>query len=139
MEFDQKQRVIQEYVPGKQVTLAHIIANPMESVRQKLGLSEDQKGAIGVLTITPSEAVIIAADVAVKTSGVDIGFLDRFSGSLVVVGDVSDVDAGLKEIINVLENVLHFTPAMLTRSWYGKIDVNWQNGCWKDEFNSSHQ
>ncbi len=116
MEFDQKQRVIQEYVPGKQVTLAHIIANPMESVRQKLGLSEDQKGAIGVLTITPSEAVIIAADVAVKTSGVDIGFLDRFSGSLVVVGDVSDVDAGLKEIINVLENVLHFTPAMLTRS-----------------------
>jgi len=125
MEFDQKQRVIQEYVPGKQVTLAHIIANPMESVRQKLGLSEDQKGAIGVLTITPSEAVIIAADVAVKTSGVDIGFLDRFSGSLVVVGDVSDVDAGLKEIINVLENVLHFTPAMLTRSWYGTIDVNW--------------
>ena len=26
--FNGKQRVIQEFVPGKQITLAHIIANP---------------------------------------------------------------------------------------------------------------
>ena len=28
MEFHEKQRIIQEFVPGKQVTLAHVIANP---------------------------------------------------------------------------------------------------------------
>ncbi len=26
--FEGKQRIIQEFVPGKQVTLAHLIANP---------------------------------------------------------------------------------------------------------------
>ena len=29
-EFDEKQRIIQEFVPGKQVTLAHVIASPVE-------------------------------------------------------------------------------------------------------------
>jgi len=61
---DNRQRVIQEYVPGKQVTLAHIIANPNEDIYKKLGLVLDKKDAIGILTITPSEASIIAADVA---------------------------------------------------------------------------
>lgn len=31
-----KQRIIQEFVPGKQVTLAHIIANPVEDLFKKL-------------------------------------------------------------------------------------------------------
>lgn len=113
---DDRQRIIQEYVPGKQITLAHVIANPSKNVCRKLGLAEDTTGAIGILTITPSEAAIIAADVATKASGVEIGFLDRFSGSLVLVGDVSSVGVGLKEILNVLENVLQFTPTKVTKS-----------------------
>ena len=28
LELENKQRIIQEFVPGKQVTLAHLIANP---------------------------------------------------------------------------------------------------------------
>lgn len=53
---EEKQRIIQEYVPGKQVTLAHLIANPNEELYQKLGIISDNRGAIGILTITPSEA-----------------------------------------------------------------------------------
>jgi ethanolamine utilization protein EutS len=34
------ERMIQEYVPGKQVTLAHLIANPGKDLYKKLGLSE---------------------------------------------------------------------------------------------------
>ena len=30
--FEDKQRVIQEYVPGKQTTMAHLIANPKEDL-----------------------------------------------------------------------------------------------------------
>jgi ethanolamine utilization protein EutS len=116
VQTEKKQRVIQEYVPGKQITLAHMIANPRRDVRRKLGLGEETSGAIGILTITPSEAAIIAADVATKASGVEIGFLDRFSGSLIISGDVGSVEAGLGEILTVLENVLQFTPAEITRS-----------------------
>lgn len=111
-----KQRVIQEYVPGKQVTLAHLIANPQSNIYKKIGLPVDYSDALGILTITPSEAAIIAADVATKAAGVEIGFVDRFSGSLVIVGDVSSVESALREVLNVLENVLSFTPARITRS-----------------------
>jgi ethanolamine utilization protein EutS len=116
---NEKQRVIQEYVPGKQVTLAHLIANPQKSIYKKLGISDEYNEyneAIGILTITPSEAAIIAADVATKAAGVEIGFLDRFSGSLVIVGDVSSVELALKEVLNLLTNVLAFAPANLTKS-----------------------
>lgn len=34
----EKMRIIQEIVPGKQITLAHIIANPDPVLYQKLGL-----------------------------------------------------------------------------------------------------
>ena len=36
--YQDKQRIIQEFVPGKQVTMAHIIANPDPVLYQKLGL-----------------------------------------------------------------------------------------------------
>lgn len=113
---EEKQRIIQEYVPGKQITLAHLIANPDKSVYGKLGLPEEYREAIGILTITPSEAAIIAADVAKKASGVEIGFIDRFSGSLIITGNVSSVESALKEVIFMLSTVLAFTPAKLTRS-----------------------
>lgn len=114
MDSENKQRIIQEYVPGKQITLAHLIASPEESIYQKLGL--DMRGAIGIMTITPSEGAIIAADIATKAAGVEIGFLDRFSGSLVIIGDVGSVEASLKEVIKVLKEVLMFSPTLITRS-----------------------
>ena len=113
---ESKQRIIQEYVPGRQVTLAHIIANPNEDIYKKLGLIVDKKDAIGILTITPSEASIIAADVATKASGVSLGFIDRFSGSLVVTGDISSVESALNEVLDVLGNILNFSSTKITRT-----------------------
>ena len=34
-----KMRIVQELVPGKQVTLAHIIANPDKVIFEKMGLN----------------------------------------------------------------------------------------------------
>ena len=36
--IDAKQRIIQEFVPGKQVTIAHVIANPKPDLFRKWGL-----------------------------------------------------------------------------------------------------
>ena len=113
---EDKQRVIQEYVPGKQVTLAHIIANPSEEIYKKLGLVVEKRNAIGILTITPSEASIIAADVATKAAGVSLGFVDRFSGSVVFTGDVSAVESALGEVTNVLGDLLNFSSTRITRT-----------------------
>ena len=111
----EKARIIQEFVPGKQVTLAHIIANPCPSLYTKLGLF-DSAGAIGIFTITPSEGVIIAADIATKAADVQIGFLDRFGGSLLLTGDVASVEAGLREVLRYFGTVLRYDLTDLTKS-----------------------
>ena len=112
----EKKRVIQEYVPGKQITLAHLIAKPQKSLCKKLGLPENSRNAIGILTITPGEAAIIAADTAVKAANVEIGFVDRFSGSLVITGETECVEAAIKSVLVLLADILQFTPASITRS-----------------------
>lgn len=111
----EKQRMIQEYVPGKQVTLVHLIAHPSKSIYKKIGLNQEHE-ALGILTITPSEAAIIAADAASKAANIEIGFIDRFSGSLVISGKVSSVESALKNILNLLEHVLGFDITDITRS-----------------------
>ena len=103
-------------MPGKQITLAHIIANPTTEIYQKLGLILDDINAIGIMTITPSEGAIIAADVATKASDVRLGFIDRFSGALVITGDVSSVESAIRDVVSVLSGQLLFTPAAITRT-----------------------
>ncbi|MEA5135813.1 MAG: ethanolamine utilization microcompartment protein EutS [Candidatus Fimivivens sp.] len=113
---EEKQRIIQEFVPGKQVTLAHVIANPVSELYKKLGITGEHIGAIGILTITPSEGAIIAADVATKAAAVNIAFVDRFSGSVVISGDVESVEAALTDVIRVLCGLLGFTEVAITKT-----------------------
>ena len=113
-EFENKTRIIQEYVPGKQVTLAHVIASPVEEIYERLGI--EGKGAIGIATLTPCETAIIAADIATKASDVEIGFLDRFTGSVVVAGDVESVDTALRAVNSTLSGLLGFNVAEITRT-----------------------
>ncbi|AWZ48971.1 BMC domain-containing protein [Hathewaya limosa] len=108
------QRVIQETVPGKQITIAHIIASPMSDIYDRLGI--DEKGAIGILTLSPFETAIIAADIATKASNVEIGFLDRFTGSVVINGDVQSVETAIVAVNDTLSKMLGFTPAPITRT-----------------------
>ena len=112
----EKQRIIQEFVPGKQVTLAHVIANPEPELFKKLGVIGEYTGAIGILTITPGEGAIIGADVASNAANVNLIFVDRFNGSVVINGDVASVEAALKDVMDVLTNILKFTPTELTRT-----------------------
>lgn len=116
MEQEDKQRIIQEFVPGKQVTLAHVIAGPDQSIYTKLGLESKNNDAIGILTITPSEGSIIAADIATKASDITLGFIDRFSGALVFTGDISSVEAAIKDILRTLDQDLGFAKAPITRT-----------------------
>ncbi|WP_315115352.1 BMC domain-containing protein [uncultured Clostridium sp.] len=113
--FDRNtQRVVQESVPGKQITIAHVIASPMSDIYDRLGI--DEKGAIGILTLSPCETAIIAADIATKASDVEIGFLDRFTGSVVINGDVQSVETALSAVNDTLKNMLGFTTAPITRT-----------------------
>ncbi|MBE5911566.1 BMC domain-containing protein [Pseudobutyrivibrio sp.] len=119
IEDEKYQRIIQEYVPGRQVTLAHIIASPDEVLYKKLGLDpklDYAKAAIGVTTVTPSETAIIMADIAMKASGIQIGFVDRFSGSLIFTGTVSEVEAAMVAQLEYVKNKLGYTVCEVTKT-----------------------
>lgn len=115
--MENKHRIIQEFVPGKQVTLAHIIPSPVPSLYMKLGLI-DAEGAIGIFTITPNEATMIAADVAGEGCRYRAGSGGSwFNGSLVITGDVAAVEAAMSEVMHVLCEQMGFTAAAdFTRS-----------------------
>lgn len=114
-----KQRIIQELVPGKQISLAHIIANPDKILYTKLGLDPSidySRSAIGILTISPAETAIIMADIAIKSSGIELGFVDRFSGSLIITGTVSEVEASISAILDYVSEKLGFVVCQITRT-----------------------
>ncbi len=112
--MDVNERIIQEYVPGKQITVAHVIAKPDSELYQKLGIAQSGNEAVGILTITPSEASIIVVDIATKAAEVEIGFVDRFSGAVVIIGDVSSVKIALENILEIMESLLDFTVVPLS-------------------------
>ena len=114
-----KLRIIQELVPGKQITLAHVIASPDEIVYQKLGLNPDidyKKAAIGILTVSPAETAVIAADIALKSSNIELGFVDRFSGTLIITGMVSDTQSAIEAAVSYIRDTLGFSVCEVTRT-----------------------
>ncbi|MCQ2385256.1 MAG: BMC domain-containing protein [Clostridia bacterium] len=119
MELQDKMRIVQELVPGKQVTLAHVIANPDPVLYQKLGLNPSvdySKSAIGILTVSPAETAVIAADIAIKSSGADVGFVDRFTGTLIITGTVSSVETAITAIENYVRDKLGYACVEMTRT-----------------------
>ena len=115
----EKQRIIQELVPGRQITLAHIIANPDKILYTKLGLDpavDYSRSAIGILTITPAETAIIMGDIAIKAANVELGFVDRFSGTLIITGTLADVESAVRAVMEYAETHLGFTVCDLTKT-----------------------
>lgn len=119
LKAEEKLRIIQELVPGKQITIAHLIANPDEDLYVKLGLNPNidySKAAIGLITISPAETAVIAADIAVKSAGVTLGFVDRFSGTLIVTGTISETEAALNAILSYVQEKMGFAVCEITRT-----------------------
>ena len=119
MEIRENMRIVQELVPGKQITLSHIIANPDNVLYTKLGLdpkTDYTKSAIGVLTVSPAESAVIAADISIKSSGADIGFVDRFTGTLIITGSVSSVEAAFNAINDYFKNKLGYICCDVTKT-----------------------
>ena len=74
------------------------------------------KSAIGILTVTPAETAIIMADIAMKAAAIDLGFVDRFSGSLIITGTVSEVEASVTAILEYVKTKLGFAVCPVTRT-----------------------
>ena len=96
----------------------YFVSEKEKVLYKKLGLDPNidyAKSAIGVVTITPAETAIIIADIATKSSGAEIGFVDRFSGTLIITGTVSEVEASLRALCDYAKETLGFTVCDITK------------------------
>ena len=99
-------RMTRVRVPAKEVCLAHVLNPSEERIYHNLALhigvheGEDHTGeALGLIRFTPWEAVVAAADVAVKSADVQLCFMDRFCGSLIVSGKLAEVQTAVESVV----------------------------------------
>ena len=113
-----KIRIVQETVAGKEITFAHVIGGPAPIIYQKLGLNpaiDYGAAAIGIMNMTPPESAVIASDIAVKSGNVYLGFADRFTGTLIITGEISDVMSAMTEIVNYFRDDLGYVVCKITK------------------------
>lgn len=114
-------RLVCVKVPGKEISLAQLIGVSETRIYQNLGLhigthlGEDHTGeSIGLLHITPADAAVVAADVALKNGHIELGFLDRFSGTVILLGQRAHVRSALDGVIEFFRWELNFTVCKIT-------------------------
>ena len=111
-------RIVQETVAGKEITFAHVIGGPAPIIYQKLGLNPSVDygtSAIGIMNLTPPESAVIASDIAVKSGNVYLGFADRFTGTLIITGEISEVMSALTEVVNYFRDSLGYVVCKITK------------------------
>lgn len=111
-------RIVQETVAGKEITFAHVMGGPAPIIYQKLGLNPQldyRSSAIGIMNMTPPESAVIASDIAVKSGNVYLGFADRFTGTLIITGEISDVTSALTEIVDYFRDSLGYVVCRITK------------------------
>lgn len=118
-----KLRMTRVRVPGKSIDFAHVFTLSDPSVYQNLALhigvheGEDHTGeSIGIIRITPWEAIVVATDVAVKAADVEVGFMDRFSGALIILGGLSQVLTAIEEVVRFFRDELNFNVCEIHKS-----------------------
>ena len=117
-EHENQIRIVQETVAGKEITFAHVMGGPAPVIYQKLGLNPQLdygSSAIGIMNMTPPESAVIASDIAVKSGKVYLGFADRFTGTLIITGEISEVMSALTEVVTYFRDTLGYVVCKITK------------------------
>lgn len=117
-DYGEQIRIVQETVAGKEITFAHVMGGPAPIIYQKLGLNPQLDygaSAIGIMNMTPPESAVIASDIAVKSGDVYLGFADRFTGTLIITGEIADVISAMTEIVDYFRDELGYVVCKITK------------------------
>ena len=111
-------RIVQETVAGKEITFAHVIGGPSPVIYQKLGLNPSidyGSSAIGIMNMTPPESAVIASDIAIKSGDIYLGFADRFTGTMIITGELAEVETALTEVVDYFRDTMGYVVCKLTK------------------------
>ena len=118
-----KLRMTRVRVPGRSIDFAHVFTPSDSVVYKNLALDigvhegEDHTGqSIGIIRMTPWEAVVVATDVAVKAADIEVGFMARFGGALIILGGLSQVLTAIEEVVRFFRDELNFDVCEIHKS-----------------------
>lgn len=106
-------QMISEEVSGKCINLCHIIKNPDDKVTEKLSI---EVSPLAIVSISPGETAIIVADYLSKSAALEVIFIDRYLGTVLVVGEIGALETACTGVLKMLHGELAFEEAELTRS-----------------------
>lgn len=108
-------RIVRVRIPGNEMMLSHVIGVSRPEIYRNLGLhigvhlGEDHTGeTLGLMQFTPWESVVVAADIATKAAQVQVAFMDRFNGSLILTGEREDVKTAVLECRTYFNDTLKY-------------------------------
>ena len=76
------------------------------------GLSD----AVVLIEARKKSGSLITADIALKSSTAEVGFVDRFTGTLIITGSVSAVDEAFSAIMTYVHDKLGYSVVEKTRT-----------------------
>lgn len=105
--------IISEEVSGKCINICHIISNPDVRVTQQLSL---EVSPFAIVSVSPGEAAIAVADYLSKSGSLDVMFIDRYLGTVLVTGSIGTLETTCKSLLRWLHEKMAFARAELTQS-----------------------
>ena len=79
-------------------------------------IPQDEKGQLRIIQeLVPGKQITLASDIAIKAGDVYLGVVDRFSGTLIITGRLSEVETAMNEIVDYFKNELGYTTCDITR------------------------
>ena len=87
--------------------------NP-EGVTSRLDIPFDDNSKSFIIKFMQN-TYTISYDIAVKSGNVYLGFADRFTGTLIITGEISDVISALTEIVDYFRDTLGYVVCNITK------------------------
>jgi len=106
-------QMISEEVAGKCINLCHIISNPDVQVTKKLSVDVSP---LAIISVSPGEAALIVADYLSKNGVLEVIFIDRYLGTVLVAGKISALETACTGVLKLLHGKLAFEKAEITHS-----------------------
>ena len=67
------------------------------------------------MNMTPPESAVIASDIAIKSGDIYLGFADRFTGTLIITGEIAEVTNSMTEIIDYFRDTMGYVTCKITK------------------------
>lgn len=110
-------RIVQETVAGKEITFAHVMGGGADRISETWSESTGRLSFFCYRNYEYDAAGICCHRIRYrsKSGNIYLGFADRFTGTLIITGEISDVMSALTEVVTFFRDSLGYVVCDITK------------------------